>query len=151
MNLNSTQQYYLQTMGLDIYRLRTNDVVTVDVDRSSATHDDKHAATEMPVHWQKLRSEVAVCTRCELHKNRTQTVFGVGNINADWLIIGEAPGAEEDRQGEPFVGLAGKLLNSMLSVYFLALLTACTACSTTSSGCIRNFSRIWIGEVARKV
>jgi len=114
MNLNSTQQYYLQTMGLDIYRLRANDVVTVDENHSPDTQQDKQVTTEMPVHWQELRSEVATCTRCELHKNRTQTVFGVGDINADWLIIGEAPGAEEDRQGEPFVGRAGKLLNSML-------------------------------------
>jgi DNA polymerase len=114
MNLNSTQQYYLQTMGLDIYCIRTNDVETVDENHSSDTQQDKQVATEMPVHWQELRSEVAACTRCELHKNRTQTVFGVGDPNADWLIIGEAPGAEEDRQGEPFVGRAGKLLNSML-------------------------------------
>jgi DNA polymerase len=49
-----------------------------------------------------------------LHESRTQTVFGVGNQNADWLIIGEAPGAEEDRRGEPFVGRAGKLLDEML-------------------------------------
>jgi DNA polymerase len=52
--------------------------------------------------------------RCELHKTRTQTVFGVGNRQAAWMIIGEAPGAEEDRRGEPFVGRAGKLLDEML-------------------------------------
>ena len=61
-----------------------------------------------------LAAEVAQCTRCSLHKERTQTVFGVGDLNASLLIIGEAPGAEEDRVGEPFVGRAGKLLNSML-------------------------------------
>ena len=49
-----------------------------------------------------------------MHETRKQTVFGVGNPDADWLIIGEAPGAEEDRRGEPFVGRAGQLLNSML-------------------------------------
>lgn len=64
--------------------------------------------------WQALRAEVSVCTRCELCQSRTQTVFGVGNRGADLLVIGEAPGAEEDRQGEPFVGRAGQLLNSML-------------------------------------
>jgi uracil-DNA glycosylase family 4 len=64
--------------------------------------------------WAPLRERVAGCTACELCKTRTQTVFGVGNTQADWLIIGEAPGAEEDRQGEPFVGRAGQLLNSML-------------------------------------
>jgi len=64
--------------------------------------------------WEKLEKRVATCIKCDLHTSRTQTVFGVGNKNADWLIIGEAPGTEEDRQGEPFVGRAGQLLNSML-------------------------------------
>lgn len=64
--------------------------------------------------WEILRAEVAPCVRCELHKRRTQTVFGVGNPQAEWLVIGEAPGADEDRQGEPFVGKAGQLLNAML-------------------------------------
>jgi uracil-DNA glycosylase family 4 len=64
--------------------------------------------------WGTLRERVAACTACDLCKTRTQTVFGVGNTRAEWLVIGEAPGAEEDRQGEPFVGRAGQLLNSML-------------------------------------
>ena len=64
--------------------------------------------------WGVLRERVAGCTACDLCKTRTQTVFGVGNTRADWLVIGEAPGAEEDRQGEPFVGRAGQLLNAML-------------------------------------
>ena len=65
--------------------------------------------------WQALRACVAECQRCELHSTRTQTVFGVGNLAADWLVIGEAPGAEEDRRGEPFVGRAGQLLDAMLA------------------------------------
>ena len=65
--------------------------------------------------WSTLRDRVAGCTACaELCKTRTQTVFGVGNTSAEWLVIGEAPGAEEDRKGEPFVGRAGQLLNAML-------------------------------------
>jgi DNA polymerase len=64
--------------------------------------------------WDQLRAAVAACQRCELHATRTQTVFGVGNPAARWMFIGEAPGAEEDRQGEPFVGRAGQLLTSML-------------------------------------
>jgi uracil-DNA glycosylase len=64
--------------------------------------------------WGVLRERVAGCTACDLCKTRTQTVFGVGNTRAEWLVIGEAPGAEEDRQGEPFVGRAGQLLNAML-------------------------------------
>src|SRR3569833_3208871 len=64
--------------------------------------------------WDALRAEVSACTRCGLHERRTQAVFGVGNPRAQWMIIGEAPGADEDRQGGPFVGRAGKLLNNML-------------------------------------
>ena len=70
--------------------------------------------------WDSLAQQVATCTRCELHQGRTQTVFGVGNRAADWLVIGEAPGAEEDKRGEPFVGRAGQLLNSMLGALGLA-------------------------------
>ena len=64
--------------------------------------------------WGVLRERVAGCMACDLCKTRTQTVFGVGSTSADWLVIGEAPGADEDRQGEPFVGRAGQLLNAML-------------------------------------
>jgi uracil-DNA glycosylase family 4 len=72
------------------------------------------APLEPGIDWQPLRERVAACTACDLCKTRTQTVFGVGNTSAEWLVIGEAPGAEEDRQGEPFVGRAGQLLNAML-------------------------------------
>jgi len=64
--------------------------------------------------WPQLEAAVAGCTLCELHEGRTHTVFGVGNRGARWLIIGEAPGRDEDLQGEPFVGRAGQLLNAML-------------------------------------
>jgi uracil-DNA glycosylase len=65
--------------------------------------------------WQELKQLVPGCTACALHKSRAQTVFGVGDEHADWMLIGEAPGAEEDRLGEPFVGQAGKLLDHMLA------------------------------------
>ena len=65
--------------------------------------------------WIELKQAVPACTACGLHKTRAQTVFGVGDENADWMLIGEAPGAEEDRLGEPFVGQAGKLLDNMLA------------------------------------
>lgn len=64
--------------------------------------------------WQELKQKITKCELCELHKTRTQIVFGVGNIKADLLLIGEAPGANEDLKGEPFVGRAGMLLNEML-------------------------------------
>ena len=65
--------------------------------------------------WVELKPAVSSCTQCGLHKSRTQTVFGVGDENADWMLIGEAPGAEEDRLGDPFVGQAGRLLDNMLA------------------------------------
>jgi DNA polymerase len=65
--------------------------------------------------WLELKQAVSGCTQCVLHKSRTQTVFGVGDESADWMLIGEAPGAEEDRLGDPFVGQAGRLLDSMLA------------------------------------
>jgi uracil-DNA glycosylase len=78
------------------------------------------AQREAAYDWIQLRERVAACTRCGLSATRTQTVFGVGNLQAEWLVVGEAPGAEEDRQGEPFVGRAGLLLNSMLRAIGLA-------------------------------
>ena len=65
--------------------------------------------------WIELKQAVPACTACGLHASRTQTVFGVGDEKADWLLVGEAPGAEEDRLGEPFVGQAGRLLDNMLA------------------------------------
>jgi uracil-DNA glycosylase family 4 len=65
--------------------------------------------------WDALQARVAACQACGLWETRTQTVFGVGRHDADLMLIGEAPGADEDRQGEPFVGRAGQLLNRMLA------------------------------------
>ncbi len=64
--------------------------------------------------WDAVAGEVHGCTRCDLHRCRDKTVFGVGDRKASWMVIGEAPGAEEDQRGEPFVGPAGQLLNNML-------------------------------------
>jgi DNA polymerase len=81
-------------------------------------------AAELPsVHdldWDTLAARVASCERCRLCERRSNTVFGVGDQNADWMLIGEAPGENEDKQGEPFVGQAGKLLDSMLRALTLA-------------------------------
>ena len=64
--------------------------------------------------WAALRETVAACTACKLCQGRTQTVFGVGHPQADWMVVGEAPGEQEDAQGEPFVGKSGQLLDNML-------------------------------------
>ena len=91
-----TRRSYLDALDIDVFVPR----------------DEAPAASA--VDFTALRDAVARCTRCALHESRTQTVFGVGNPAADWMIVGEAPGAEEDRRGEPFVGRAGKLLDEML-------------------------------------
>ena len=70
--------------------------------------------------WIPLKAAVSGCVKCALHKTRTQTVFGVGDEDADWMLVGEAPGAEEDRLGEPFVGQAGRLLDNMLAAIGLS-------------------------------
>ena len=65
--------------------------------------------------WDQLAATVAACRQCRLCETRKQAVLGVGDVNADWLFVGEGPGAEEDQRGEPFVGQAGKLLDNMLA------------------------------------
>jgi uracil-DNA glycosylase len=72
------------------------------------------AAAVASMGWPELRATVAACTACSLCEGRTQTVFGVGHERAHWMIVGEAPGEQEDRQGEPFVGKSGQLLDNML-------------------------------------
>jgi uracil-DNA glycosylase len=71
-------------------------------------------ATIASLDWHALRERVAGCTACKLCEGRRQTVFGVGNPRAHWMIVGEAPGEQEDQQGEPFVGKSGRLLDNML-------------------------------------
>jgi len=100
---------YLQAMGIDVWLPR----VPPDIDETPALVEGTERV-ETELDWDTLRERVAACSRCELAQSRTQTVFGVGSRDADWLIIGEAPGAEEDRRGEPFVGRAGQLLDQML-------------------------------------
>ena len=74
----------------------------------------ERAATIATLAWGPLQDAVASCTACGLCESRRQTVFGVGHAQADWMIVGEAPGEQEDLQGEPFVGPAGQLLDQML-------------------------------------
>ena len=85
-----------------------------DLDAPPAAAKPSRESRIAALDWQGLQADVAACRACELCKTRTQTVFGVGDAKADWLIVGEAPGADEDQQGEPFVGQAGKLLDNML-------------------------------------
>jgi len=82
-------------------------------DRIAETGD--RAAQIARMAWPELKRAVATCDACALCKTRKNTVFGVGDEHADWLLVGEAPGAEEDARGEPFVGQAGRLLDNMLA------------------------------------
>lgn len=81
---------------------------------------DERAARIACMRWQELRDSVAQCQDCALHRSRQQAVLGVGDEAAEWLFVGEGPGAEEDRRGEPFVGPAGQLLDAMLAAMGLA-------------------------------
>jgi DNA polymerase len=107
---------YLEALGIDRYVTRQSATASRAAPAAAPAPVAPIAATPAAAEqgWDVLSAEVSACTRCGLHATRTQTVFGVGNRRAELLVVGEAPGADEDRQGEPFVGRAGQLLNSML-------------------------------------
>ena len=131
MNRDPRQQAYLKAMGIDIWVPRNAvptvaeapvveepdpsipSVVTEEIKNIPLSHNDISVVDSLD--WPDLKQQVISCQLCGLHATRTHAVFGVGNQQADWLIVGEAPGADEDRQGEPFVGRAGQLLNEMLN------------------------------------
>lgn len=92
------------------------DIVTAAIAATGGSEQTTPSAMD----WPALRAAVAGCTRCGLCRGRTRTVFGVGGTRASWMIVGEAPGAEEDARGEPFVGKAGQLLDAMLASVGLA-------------------------------
>jgi len=108
---NATRLQYLEAMGIDVWLPRA---VADNQQMSTPVATAENALPESTDSWEALQAEVAPCTLCDLCKTRTQTVFGSGNKNADWMIIGEGPGQNEDQQGLPFVGNAGLLLTEML-------------------------------------
>jgi uracil-DNA glycosylase family 4 len=127
--MNAARERYLAEIGIPVWRLRASAggpalptsgvpaVAAVADTALPASASASASAIAAPVGadvWSDLAAKVSACTRCALHKTRTQTVFGVGRRDAQLFVIGEAPGADEDRQGEPFVGRAGQLLNAML-------------------------------------
>jgi DNA polymerase len=111
----TARRAYLQALEVDVWALRGSAAEEISDQADNASLQESTL-----LNWSELRDEVVACTLCSLHKTRTQSVFGVGSESADWMIIGEAPGAEEDRRGEPFVGRAGKLLDEMLRSVGLA-------------------------------
>ena len=124
--MTAARERYLAEMGIPVWRLRAPAAVPEAlVPATPAIGEDTLPAPSGTVLrdadvWSELAARVSGCTRCALHKTRTQTVFGVGRRDARLLVIGEAPGADEDRVGEPFVGRAGQLLNAMLRAIGLA-------------------------------
>ena len=119
MQLSERQQAMLLEMGI---RLWSAPAHAPAIDAPPPAAPAVNAATVLASHvggidemdWPALRETVATCTACKLCKGRKQTVFGVGNTSAFWMIVGEAPGEREDIQGEPFVGKSGQLLDNML-------------------------------------
>lgn len=118
---------YYREMGIyDFYRRSLNEdpnlviQATAEGTAEPDANAPKSAETlpilqNKPAALQAIRDDIGDCTRCRLHKGRTKLVFGVGNPNAELMFVGEGPGADEDAQGEPFVGRAGQLLNNMIS------------------------------------
>ena len=125
MTMNEEKRlYYLKQLGVQAWVPNVpiqNDKIVADGFQQEEAVDQAITISEKSAEsFEALKAQVAACTLCELHRTRTQTVFGVGHPAADWLIIGEAPGADEDRKGEPFVGRAGQLLTNMLRAIGLA-------------------------------
>jgi DNA polymerase len=124
---NALRKEYLRALGIDSWVRRDAASPSLPLAKAPPALDNARpggaqegGAREAGIDWPELKARVAACTRCGLSATRTQTVFGVGSQQAQWLIVGEAPGAEEDARGEPFVGRAGQLLNSMLRAVGLA-------------------------------
>ena len=114
MAVSARQMAYLDAMDIQAWELRGGRTRSADRQQAATEQADGFAAVTVADRWQALETQVKNCTACDLSRTRTQTVFGVGNREASWLVIGEAPGADEDRRGEPFVGRAGQLLTAML-------------------------------------
>ncbi|HLY91749.1 MAG TPA: uracil-DNA glycosylase [Candidatus Angelobacter sp.] len=128
----ATRVNYYREMGIyDFYRRPADESPIAIAAATRAHHEEKTPAIsaseafsgdellpviqDKPAALKVIRGDIGECTRCRLHKGRTNLVFGVGNVNAELMFIGEGPGADEDAQGEPFVGRAGQLLNNMIS------------------------------------
>jgi DNA polymerase len=117
MSLDARRARLWRTLGLGpLWMQRPASPAARALDRADpATAPAQRGETVAVMDWDALEQAVAACTACGLCKTRTQTVFGVGSRRSAWMLIGEAPGAEEDLRGEPFVGQAGRLLDAILA------------------------------------
>ena len=117
--MTALRDRYLAELGIPVWRPRAAGAAVPAPSRAEPAVESAVPTAPAPAvrdaeTWSQLEASVRACTLCGLHRSRTQTVFGVGRRDATLFVIGEAPGADEDRQGEPFVGRAGQLLNAML-------------------------------------
>lgn len=116
--IDKEKRRYLKKMEIPLWTLRepvhelSKIVKDDDMPKKNLMAREQKIST---MNWEELKLAVSHCTMCDLYKTRSNPVFGVGNPNADLLVVGEAPGANEDKQGEPFVGRGGQLLTNMLS------------------------------------
>ena len=117
MTLDARRARIWQAMGMGPIWLRRDPPAATSTEHAAAeaSESDSREQRIARLGWEELAAEVAGCRACRLCDTRTKTVFGVGNPNAEWMLIGEAPGAEEDARGEPFVGQAGRLLDNILA------------------------------------
>lgn len=111
-----TRSRYLQALGIEPWQLRARapDSGRAALEQDENPYDLGRTSAPVPADWEALQAAVAGCKKCRLCETRTRTVFGVGPRGAPLMVVGEGPGADEDAQGEPFVGRAGKLLDEML-------------------------------------
>jgi uracil-DNA glycosylase len=127
MRWNERQVAMLKEMGIRLWFPQANAGLDSKVVAPPVVVPSQPVAAALPARpggveamgWPALREAVVGCTACKLCKGRRQTVFGVGNPGAHWMIVGEAPGEQEDIQGEPFVGKSGQLLDNMLRAIHL--------------------------------
>jgi DNA polymerase len=117
MTLDARRARIWQAMGMGPIWLRRDRLSAMSTEHPAADASASESREQRIARlgWDELAAEVAGCQACRLCETRTKTVFGVGNPNAEWMLIGEAPGAEEDARGEPFVGQAGRLLDNILA------------------------------------
>ncbi len=125
---------YLDAMGIQVWQRRQGVQAVAQILSSPVVQDLQasavspslpvivapHQQLQLPAEWGALEAGIVNCNRCELHRQRTHAVVGAGSRSAAWMFVGEAPGADEDQQGEPFVGKAGELFNLMLNALGLA-------------------------------
>jgi DNA polymerase len=111
----SDRSRYLRALGIESWSLRGAAAPAATSDAGVAEPAPKYVSVPaVPSDWEPLQAAVAACRACRLCEARTQTVFGAGARQAPLMVVGEGPGADEDAQGDPFVGRAGKLLDEML-------------------------------------